>query len=263
MTYVPVESWSWSRRHWWGVVALIFIVQLALIFWLGETSPIRPRPAAPAFTLRLAGDAANELLTLRDPTLFVLPRPEGHPAPAALKESPPVVPPFAWPESLRPPLSAAGQLGATFQRLAATSNSIPLFPQVKHNPHPTLPELVSPPVSPGQSTIRLEGGLAGRRLVTPIELRSWPSREILTNSVVRLLVDADGLPQSVTLLVGSGSREADQHALAQAAAARFEPLGRNPLGPRPSPTADLSSGRMIFLWHTLPPPPTNTTIVSP
>jgi len=263
MTCAPVESWSWSRRYWWGVVALTFIVQLALIFWLGETSPIHRRPAAPAFVLRLAGDATTELLALRDPTLFVLPHPGENPAPVWLKQSPPVVSPFTWPESLRPPLSAAGQLGAAFQQLVATNKSIPPFPGIKANFQPTLPELVSPPVSPGQSAVRLEGALAQRRLTAPVSLPSWPNRDILTNSVVRLLVDADGLPQSVTLLAGSGSREADLHALDQARTARFEPLGRNPLGPRPSRTADVSSGRMVFLWHTVPPPPTNATIVSP
>ncbi len=86
MTPMPAGSGSWSRRRWWGVVALVFAVQLALIFWLGETSPIRPHPAGPGFTLRLAGGAAAELLALRDPTLFVLPQPQAVPAPAWLKE---------------------------------------------------------------------------------------------------------------------------------------------------------------------------------
>ena len=81
--------------------------------------------------------------------------------------------------------------------------------------------------------MRLEGDLAQRRLLAPLDLRSWTSRDILTNSVVRLLVDAEGLPLSVTLLSGSGAQEADQHALDQAKAARFEPLSRNPAGPTP------------------------------
>jgi len=263
MTSAPVESRPWSRRRRWGMVALVFAAQLALIFWLGETSPIRPRPAAQALTLRLADNASAELLALRDPTLFVLPHPERHPPPAWLRAPPPEVHSIAWPEPMHPPLLAADQLGTAFNRFTATNNSIPLPPLTKPKPQPTLPDLASRPIAPGQSTIRLEGALAQRRLITPINLRSWTSRDILANSVVQLLVDADGLPQSVTLLSGSGSRDADKHALDQAGAARFEPLSRNPIGPTPSPTARLSSGRMIFLWHTLPLPPTNAPAISP
>jgi len=71
------------------------------------------------------------------------------------------------------------------------------------------------------------------------------------------------MPRSVTLLSGSGSPEADQHALQQAKTARFEPLSRNPAGPTPDPATQLSWGRLIFLWHTLPLPPTNTPAASP
>src|SRR5206468_11139939 len=39
------------------------------------------------------------------------------------------------------------------------------------------------------STLRLSGDLANRHLLVAPELRSWPSAEILSNSVVQLLVD--------------------------------------------------------------------------
>jgi hypothetical protein len=263
MTVASVESRPWSRRRWWGLVGLVFCIQLGLIFWLGETAPVRPRFAAPGLTVRLAGSASAELLALRDPTLFVLPHPEEHPAPAWLKAPQPGVHSFTWQEPTNPPLLAVDQLGAAFSRLVAMNHSGPLVPLAKPEPRLTPPDLASQTVPTGQSVVRLEDALAQRRLITPLNLRSWTSRDILTNSVVQLLVDADGLPQSVTLLSGSGSRDADQYALDQAGAARFEPLSRDPSGPAPNPTTRLSWGRMIFRWHTLPPPPTNTSAVSP
>ena len=51
MTSASVESRPWSRRRWWGMVALIFVVQLGLIFWLGEPharfARVRPRRPHP------------------------------------------------------------------------------------------------------------------------------------------------------------------------------------------------------------------------
>ena len=263
MTFVSVESGRWSRRRWWGLVALVLGVQLGLIFWLGETSPIRPRPAASGLTLRLAGSASAELLALHDPTLFVLAHPQVLPAPAWVRTPRPEVHPFAWPEPTNYLLLATDQLGASFNRFVETDSFIPLHPLAQPKPQLTLPSLPTQPISAGQSAVRLEGALARRRLITPLDLHSQTNRDILTNSVVQLLVDSDGIPRSVTLLSGSGSLAADQHALDQARDARFDALSRNPAATTPEPTARLSWGRMIFLWHTLPLPPTNAPAVSP
>lgn len=263
MTPVSAASRSWSRRRWWGVVALVFLVQLALIFWLGETSPIRPHQAAPGFTLRLAGGAAAELLALRDPTLFVLPQPQAVAAPAWLTAPHHAAHAFTWPEPASPPAPVVGQLGAAFNWLAETNHFAPLFALARPEPRSVLPEPAPQPLGTGQSAVQLQGALAHRRLLAPLDLRSWTNYDILTNSVVQLLVDAEGMPRSVTLLAGSGSHEADQHALNQARTARFEPLGLPPADLAPAPTANLSWGRMVFLWHTLPLPPTNTPAASP
>jgi TonB family protein len=118
-------------------------------------------------------------------------------------------------------------------------------------------------ISAEQSTLLLEGDLARRRLITPLTLRSWPNPDILTNTVVRIAVDAEGRPVSPTLLSGSGSSEADQYALEQARAARFEPVRRNPAETAPRSTTPLSWGRLVFRWQTLPPPPPDTPAASP
>jgi len=263
MTSALVESRSWSRRRWWGMVGLIFGGQLVLIFWLGETSPIRPRPAAPAFTLKLAGSASAQLLALHDPTLFVLPHQQEVLAPTWLRTPQPEFHSFAWPEPANNPLLAIGQLGAGFNRLAETNpfSSLPL--PATPLPELTLPELPPLAISTPHSMLRLEWDLGGRQLLTPLELRSWPNPDILTNSVVQIVVDAEGRPASVTLLSGSGSKAADQQALEQANAARFEPLSRNLAEPTLNPAAQLTWGRMIFQWHTVPLPLTNTPTAGP
>jgi TonB family protein len=150
-------------------------------------------------------------------------------------------------------LISTDQLGSSFNRFAETNNFSSLPPPAKPLPVLTMPELPAVPLYAEHSTVRFEWDQVRRRLVTPLDLRSWESSEILTNSVVQIVVGANGRPASVTLLSGSGSKAADQAALEQANAARFEPLGRDGLGNVPNPAAELSWGRMIFRWHTVPP----------
>lgn len=263
MTSALAEPRPWSRRRWWGMIGLIFGVQLALIFWLGETSLVRQRPPAPGLTLKLAGSASADLLALRDPTLFALPRQQGMPVATALRSPQPDFRSLVWPEPTNHPHVAIDQLGAAFSRFVETNAFDPQPLLAKSLPELTLPELPPLAISPAHSTLRLEWDQAPRRLLTPLELRSQENLEILTNSVVQIVVDAEGRPISVTLLSGSGSKAADQQAIEQANAARFEPLDRNPAGTPPSPVAALIWGRMIFQWHTLPPPPTNAPAVNP
>jgi TonB family protein len=263
MTSTLVESEPWSRRRRWGLVALIFGVQIGLIFWLGDHKPIRPRPAAPAFTFKLAGKTSAEMLALNDPTLFALPQRQTPAGLASQRTLRPGAPTFQWPEPTNSLLLAVGQLGAVFSRFIETNASDSLHLPATLKPTLTLPSLPTLAVSAEQSTLLLEGDLAQRRLVTPLPLRSWPNPDILTNSVVRLAVDSEGRPVSPTLLSSSGSTAADQYALELARAARFEPVRRNPADPALKPAADLSLVRMTFRWHTLPPPPTNSPAASP
>jgi TonB family protein len=245
------------------MIGLIFGVQLALIFWLGDTTLVHPRPIAPGLTLKLAGSASAELLALHDPTLFALPHKQGVSAPAWLQTPQPEFHSFAWPEPTNHPHLAIDPLGAAFNQFVETDSFNPLPLPAKPLPELTLPELPPLAISAAPSTLRLEWNQAPRRLRTPLDLRSQENPEILTNTVVQVVVDAEGRPTFVTLLSGSGSKTADQQALEQANAAEFEPLDRNPAGTPLSPAALLTWGRMIFQWHTLPLRPTNAPAASP
>ena len=117
------------------------------------------------------------------------------------------------------------------------------------------PELAKEPVFPQKSSIRIDGPLRNRKLLTPLEPRSIPNGDLLTNTLVDLVVGEDGIPVSCKPLPpGSGSREVDQEGLALARSARFESFVQN--GPhRPTnsvPIANLMWGTMVFSWHTLP-----------
>ena len=105
--------------------------------------------------------------------------------------------------------------------------------------------------------MRITGSLAERALLTPVVLSSQTNSDLLTNSVVQMVVDSEGKPVSLTLLSGSGSPNADRQALEQARAARFNSVER---GLKPGATAQgLAWGQLIFEWNTLPVPPTNAS----
>jgi hypothetical protein len=263
MTFASVEARPWARRRLWGMVALVFIVQLGLIFWLGSRTPIRPRLSTGALTLYLGGEATAELQPLNDPTLFTLPHPEGFSGPVWRRMPRPKFRPFEWSAPTDHYPLAIDRLGAVFNRLLETNQFQALQLPAQLEAAPTLPDVPPLAVFADHSVVQLEDGLAQRRLLAPLQLKSFTNIDILANTVVRVGVDTGGLPVSVTLLSVSGSPAADQFALDQAWAARFEPLTRNSAETILKPTAPLSWGRMVFRWHTVPAPPASAPAASP
>jgi hypothetical protein len=245
------------------MVALVFIVQLGLIFWLGSRTPIRPRVPTGALTLYLGGQAPAELQALNDPTLFTLPHPEGFSGPVWRRMPRPKFRPFEWSAPTEHFPLAIDRLGAVFNRLLETNQFQALQIPAQLEAAPTLPDVPRLAVLADHSVVQFEDGLARRRPLAPLQLKSFTNTDILANSVVRVGVDTGGLPVSVTLLSVSGSPAADQFAMDQAWAARFEPLNRNSAETILRPTAHLSWGRMVFRWHTVPMPPASAPAASP
>jgi hypothetical protein len=263
MTFASVEARPWARRRWWGMVALVFIVQLGLIFWLGSRAPIRPRLPTAALTLYLGGQAPAELQVLNDPTLFTLPHPEGFSGPVWRRMPRPEFRPFEWSAPTDHYPLAIDRLGAVFNRLLETNQFQVLQLTAQFEAAPTLPDVPPLAVLADHSVVQLEDGLAQRRLLAPLPLKSFTNTDILANSVIRVGVDTGGLPVSVTLLSVSGSTAADQFALDQAWAARFEPLSRHSAETILKPTDQMSWGRMVFRWHTVPMPLASAPAASP
>ncbi|HEV2207778.1 MAG TPA: hypothetical protein VG167_03335 [Verrucomicrobiae bacterium] len=251
----PRARWPLS---WWLAVGLMFVVQLGLIVWLSDRRPpgIRPPGAAPG--LQLLGPGSASIMAYLDPTLFALPHPQGFSGPGWLDATNQPYQPFFWeaqPGWLELPTEG---LGAAFGQFIATnkfsSTRVATFPE----PESVRPEWCEPQVFSGQSSLRLAGELAGRQMLTAPELRSWTNSDMLTNSVIETLVDAQGRPLSVALLPpGSGSREADLYALERARATRFNSTAVE--GPEHVGHASghLTWGQLIFQWHTIPKPQAN------
>jgi hypothetical protein len=242
-----------SRRRWWLFALLIFAGQVALIFWLSDFSAPAVRRAPTAPTLRLVSGPVNELFALNDPTLFALPHERSFSGRARRLMNPAPYRPFEWNAELEwLPLPAA-QLGHGLAKFLETNRVEVLTTLAAPEPALIQPELSSAPVFARKSSVRIEGQLKNRKLLTPLEPSSWPHSDLLTNTVVDLVVREDGWPLSVTLLrPGSGSKEADEQARRLASTARFESFVRSGPGSDAQSQAGLMWGTMIFTWHTLP-----------
>jgi len=244
MNPAALEPRGWSRRRWWTLVILVFAAHIGGIFALGNRKPPPIRPPAPAPLLQLTADA-HELLELNDPTVFALPHRQSF-AGAIWLQIPDIgFEPFRWTEPPRLLTLPLETLGATFVQFMQTNRLAQ--PELEAKPAPEWTTPVAPdigPVIPSHSSLQLAGGLAGWRLLNPPKLESWAASDLLTNSVIQVLVNADGEVISSTLLARSGSPEADQFALEAARAARFEPQRDDGAAPR--------LGTMIFEWQTVP-----------
>jgi hypothetical protein len=206
---------------------------------------------------------SSELIALTDPTLFALPHRQGFSGPAWMTIPP--VPSRSFesvgePQWLALPLEQLGKLSDAFRE---TNQPDVLTTLASFEPEPA-PESFFVPSLREKSQLLLREGLAGRRLKSLPKLPSWPHSDFLTNTVVKLLVSADGIPASPPVLLStSGLKAADDYALAQANAAQFEPIVNEGPGRNKSPLANLTWGTMIFEWQTLPMLATNSASANP
>lgn len=244
----PPKPWSITR---WTVCVLVaFAIHVGLIFMFGNQKSVVPRIVVNAPRIQLVS-RPSEMQLLTDPTLFALPHPKGFAAAAWLQLPKVEFTPFRWTEPPQLLELPAAKLGSAFLHFAET-NAVPSPPTETLHPQATTPLVAGDQRTnlKQHSTVSTSGNLAQRRwLNAPALLRSWPAADLLTNSVVRIVIDADGQVFSPALLPpGSGSKAADQFALETARAARFAPIARK---------GNQMSGALIFEWHTVPVPPTN------
>lgn len=248
MNATPVEVPVWSRRKWIVLIGSVLAIQTLLILALENRSPAAPRKIASSPLIQLGERVSLQPLALNDPTLFVLPHREAFSGEAWLNHFPSLnYRPAPWTEPPRLLALAAESLGANFQQFIA-ANPPPQFQNIPTlEPPETVATIFPSPPPPAQSLAQLAGGLAMRRLLTPLQLDAWQNSDVLTNSIVQLLVDAQGNTISTALLQSCGLSAADNRALELARTARFAP----------QPDA-LTLGTMIFQWATLPPAITNS-----
>ncbi len=248
---------GWPLSRWLILIALVCAAHVALLYMFSERKQTIPRPVTDAPTLKLA-DSSDELLAFNDPTLFALPHP-GDFVTAMWSQAPVVKSSsFRWTEPPRwLPLSADG-LMTVFNRFMQTNPVTRFALQLKPPLKLSAPSQPIEPALAQASTMRIEGDLTQRRLLTPMNLPSWPYPDVIAPSKAQVLVDEAGNVVSAILLPSDNSLEAlshydaaDQRALELARAARF------------TPTPRLTIGQMIFTWHTVPPPATNSPAGTP
>jgi hypothetical protein len=244
----PADApWSFQRR--WLLIFIAFAAHVGVVFAMVDRKPVKPRPPAPSLVVTRVTEA-SELLALRDPTLFALPNRHAFAGQTWLKDPVVTFSRYHWSEPPRLLKAPTDEFGAGFsQFIQANAPSARIFdarPIVASQLSfiSEAPEFVAP------SSLRFGGKLQERRLLNPPALPSWPATDLLTNSVVRVLVSEVGLVESPpTLETSSGSAEADQFALKAAAAARFSML--------PAGVKSADPGVMIFQWQTVPVSGTN------
>ena len=239
----------WSRRRLQTFILLCFVAQLLFILAFGERHVPTLKPSAFGTGIHLLADewSMGQLAAfseLSDPSVFALPSLEGFSKTGWLTYKPPA---DEFADEPQPPKWLqlnSESLGRDLAAFLATNNAPPL--RIGDEP---MPELVGLQPRPSaelefpKSELRIAGALGRRKLLTPLDLPSWPHASVLTNSVVRLLVDPEGAPFSTALLSGSGSRDADNYALATAKRLRFKP---------DRAASSVASGTANFVWHTLP-----------
>ena len=239
----PDES-SWSGWRWLSYLALAFGLHIVVFYFLADRKPPIPRPVKNAATLHLL-EAQTEPQQLDDPTLFALPHPRGFAANTWLRLPQITFASFRWTEPPRLLPLPLEQLGTIFLKQAEAN---PLTRRELDLIATPLTSVVMPTDDDNQrttSTLRIKGIPASRQLRrSPGPLPSFPARETLTNTVIKILVDARGQVLSPTLFhPGSGSKEADQTALK---------LAHNLWFNRAPNTTPLASGWLIFEWATTP-----------
>ncbi len=236
----------WSAMRWIVAITLVFGLHIGLIYALGSRKPIELRPVKNAPSM-LMTTSLGEFQQLDDPTLFALPHPRGFAAATWLRLPQITFTPFRWTEPPRLLALPVQQLGETFLHFANTNAitqlEIQSLPSVQFT---TIEPIETFDTFPRESRLRVNGGLAGRRLLNaPPNLQAWSSADLLTNTLVRVFVDARGNVFSPVLQrPGSGSKDADHYALKLARDAKFSAGQKN--------GDTLTKGLLIFEWQTIP-----------
>ena len=247
----------------WLAVVLVFAAQVAVVFWLGNPPTAAPAHAPGAPMIHLGGKDWQEVLALEDPTLFVLPHRNNFSGAVWVTNPPRPFEPKASSEPAHLRQLAPESLGAAFTTFMETNPPPPFQTEMGLE----FADLTTPGAAPARpvpipSSLRLEGDLARRRLLVPIQLPPEANSDVLNNTEVQVFVDALGNVFSPVIVAGSGNADVDQLALTNFARnARFEPI--KPAAPGAVLPRPVTFGKMIFQWQTVPPAPTNSPASAP
>lgn len=254
----PREALPWTPRRWGWTIGVLFVAQAGLAWFLADRTPLimRPSPAPTRYRL-LTDESQAEALAVSladsDPALLALVSAHNFSGVAWLQR-PQVTHQLAdWSERpvwLPPRLD---RLGASFGLLARQPAGGAGIAADQPAPPIAVLLITNEPVIT-RSTLRQEGALAERPMVTALDLPAWTNKTVLTNTEVRIIVGLDGRTFSAILQESCGLTNADQRALELARTARFQPLARLKPGPALEDAWSIPSlqwGGLIFQWATI------------
>ena len=261
MNAMPLDGSRWSRRTWAYAILGVLIAQTLLIVVLGERRIRAPATARFGLRIDMAADAQfakaasgksvqyTGLTPSGDPAVFALPNWNGFSRAGWLAFERPEFKPADWTEPPQwLPLNTA-DLGNSLHHFILSNTIAPLL--IANAPVPASvrqDESVPNPPLRNESELVFEGELALWTTAAPLELPSWRHSDLLMNTVVRAVVNRSGRTMAVTLLAGSGSADADAFAMRTARDMRLQSLRG-----RPGRGAEVTSGTLVFRWHTLAP----------
>jgi TonB family protein len=255
-----MEPKVWSPKRLWIMVALLFGAQL----WAINHFSSRPDPSALApsevspvsFNLypgELGSDQIAALLLAEDPTVLALPATRGFTGPSWLARR---RVDYRPPASHDPPRFLALDTGSLGRALSSflRENKFPASEsREKGGPSGAASTIFfSPDLAATQSLARVEGDLIPRAPDEFPVLPVWPSAQVVTNSRVRVSVNAAGSVVSAVLVNRSGNAAADAAAVQTAGRLRFRPAGADRSLTRPD-AGPLAWGDVVFSWAWVPP----------
>ena len=256
MTVSATEPKEWTPRRRWIFTGMIFAAQIWAIYHFRVRATPLAAPAGDETIWRFfAGSLNSEEIATNllgdDPTLFALPNFHGFSGPIWLATTCADTRPAVWDEPARYLPLDAGSLGRTLS-IYLQDHSFPPFEAFNADtPSSESLGLYVPPEAPEtNSLLVLSGELAGRGLENPPSLPAWPAADLITNSTIRLSVNAAGTVLSAALIGQSGQADADTAALELARKLRFRPSSKDfPL--LRTDGGALSSGDAVFWWAML------------
>ena len=240
MSSAPGRWNAFIRRVGW--ITILFLVQIVFIVWLSEGSkaPVRKPPPAPS--LSIVSPQSAEIVALSDPTLFALPHYRAFSGTAWLRPRTIPAPAFEWKDEPRWFEPASSDFLPTPNSRTADIDVSELVKTVL--PPPPKPVVSVPPQFAEKSNLKIFG--LARGLISTPSLPSWSTTNRLTNTVVRLMVDAKGITRSQTLLVRSGLPDADRFALDASRNFQFAPMAN--AASSTNSAANLRWGEAVFRW---------------
>lgn len=261
--FVQEHTGGWSTGRVAFFVVAIFILQVGFVLLFAERKTPAPRQVETSPHVLFAHEHAKDIALAVEPTIFAWAWPHTFSGHAWFRIVQMDYPPFEWrePPAFLPLRST--QLGNWFDTVI-NENISHRFEVAEKIASEFITQTIEPTQAalPEKSTLTITGNIAARRLLAQLDLPSWRADDILRPTMVRVVVDASGQVHSATLLAQSGSEQADKFALEIARSAEWEPLPEarsQPLGAAPT---GLTSGTMIFWWHTTAGTATNAPVQS-